>query len=231
MLIPSIDLRGGKIVQLVQGERLALESADIDGWIDRFRSFEKVQLIDLDAALGSGDNLDLVRHICTELPCRVGGGIRTTERARLLLDAGATRVIVGSAFFTGEGPDLEAASRFTTALGVERVIAAVDSRGGEVVVRGWTSRVPLATVDAVRALEPWCAEFLYTHVETEGLMGGIDMAAVRAIRRATDRRIAAAGGVTTRAEIATLEAMRVDAVVGMAVYTGRLPLDEASGSG
>jgi phosphoribosylformimino-5-aminoimidazole carboxamide ribotide isomerase len=228
MLIPSIDLRDGKIVQLVQGDALALESTDIDGWVDRFRGFDKVQLIDLDAAMGRGENLDLVTRICGALPCRVGGGIRTVERARQILDAGAATVIVGSSFFTDSGPDLEAAGRFAAALGTARVIAAVDSRGGQVVVKGWRASVPIATVDAVRALDPYCAEFLYTHVDTEGLMRGIDLAAVERVRAVTSHRIAAAGGITTRAEIDHLDDMAVDAVVGMAIYTGRLSLDGPS---
>lgn len=222
MLIPSIDLRGGKIVQLIQGERLALESDDLDGWIDRFRGFPKVQLIDLDAAMGSGENLDVVRRVCKALPCRVGGGIRTTARATEMLSIGAREVIVGSALFTETGPDLDFARQLADVVGTERIIAAVDSRAGRVVVRGWRASVPLATVDAVRALEPYCAEFLYTHVDTEGLMGGIDLEAVRRVRGATSRRLTAAGGITTHEEVARLDAIRVDAVVGMAVYTGRL---------
>lgn len=225
MLIPSIDLRDGKIVQLVQGESLALESTDIDGWIERFRGFAHVQLIDLDAAMGRGENVDLVTRICRSLPCRVGGGIRSVERAQHILDAGATAVIVGSTFFTESGPDLDAAAHFADAIGTPRVIAAVDSRGGQVVVKGWRARVPIDTVDAVRALDPYCGAFLYTHVDTEGLMGGIDLAAVERVRAVTSRRIAAAGGITTRAEIDHLDDMGVDAVVGMAIYTGRLSLD------
>jgi phosphoribosylformimino-5-aminoimidazole carboxamide ribotide isomerase len=226
MLIPSIDLKGGQVVQLVQGKRLAMAFDDVDAWVVRFRGFPRVQLIDLDAALGTGDNDAVVRRICGELPCRVGGGIRTAARAAAVLDAGAAAVIVGSSFFAGGEPSLAFARDLAAAVGAERVIAAVDSLGGRVVVRGWTERTPLATVSAVAALEPYCGEFLYTHVDTEGLLGGIDMAAVRSVRAATARRLSAAGGITTREEIDALDALGVDAVVGMAIYTGRLALPQ-----
>jgi phosphoribosylformimino-5-aminoimidazole carboxamide ribotide isomerase len=225
MLIPSIDLKGGQVVQLVQGRDLALASDDVFAWVGRFAAFPRVQLIDLDAAMGSGGNEELVRRICAALPCRVGGGIRTVERAQAVLAAGATAVIAGSALFRSGRPDLDFCDRLASAVGRERVIAAVDSLGGCVVVRGWTETTSMSTVDAVRALEPYCDEFLYTHVDTEGLMRGIDMAAVRAVRQATGRRVTAAGGITTAEEIAALDGMGVDAVVGMAIYTGRLALE------
>lgn len=225
MLIPSIDLRNGRVVQLVQGERLALESDDLDGWVARFARFPKVQLIDLDAALGSGDNDGLVRRVAPRLPCRVGGGVRSIARAETVLDYGARAVIVGSAFFRDGRPDLEFARALADAVGVERIIAAVDSKGGRVVVRGWTEPAAVTAVEAVRSLEPYCGEFLYTHVDREGLMGGTDPDAARAVAAATSRRVTAAGGVTTRQEIDDLDAAGIDAVVGMAIYTGALTLD------
>jgi phosphoribosylformimino-5-aminoimidazole carboxamide ribotide isomerase len=224
MLIPSIDLRNGKVVQLVQGERLALEDADLDGWIRRFSAFPKLQLIDLDAALGTGNNDDLVRYVCGQRACRVGGGIRSIERARTVLTQGATHVIVGSSLFREGRPDLDFASALAGAVGADRVIAAVDTKGGHVAVKGWRETVPLSAVDAVKALEPYCTEFLYTHVDKEGLMQGTDLGAIRAVARATGRRVVAAGGITTQAEIDELDRMGVDAVVGMAIYTGRLAI-------
>ncbi len=224
MLIPAIDLKGGQVVQLVQGRRLALASDDVFAWVERFRSFTRVQVIDLDGALESGGNDFLVRRICHDLPCRVGGGVRTVERARQLIDAGAQAVIVGSALFRDGRPDLAFAERLAQAVGPDRVIAAVDSSGGRVVIRGWTEATATAAADAARAFEPYCGEFLYTHVETEGLMGGIPMEAVRAVRAATSRRLTAAGGITTQEEIDVLDRMGVDAVVGMAIYTGRLEI-------
>jgi len=225
MLIPSIDLQGGRIVQLVQGERLAIEATDPDVWITRFAGFPKVQLIDLDAAKGQGDNASMVADICGRLPCRVGGGIRSIERARGVLGAGAHAVIASSALFRNGAADVVFARALAEAVGVNRVIAAVDSRGGHVAIHGWKTVLPLTAVDAVRALEPFCGEFLYTHVDKEGLMQGTDMDAILAVRRATSRRLTAAGGITTWDEIDRLDAHQVDAVVGMAVYTGQLPLD------
>jgi phosphoribosylformimino-5-aminoimidazole carboxamide ribotide isomerase len=227
MLIPSIDLKGGAVVQLVQGERLAIRDEDIFRWVRRFERFPKVQVIDLDAAMGAGDNLTIVRQIAPLLPCRVGGGIRTIERAKAMLDAGARQVIVGSSLFKDGKPDLTFAKTLAGAVGADRVIAAVDSKGGSVVIHGWKTALPLTAVEAVRALEPYCAEFLYTHVDAEGLMGGTNRDAILAVRDATTRKLTAAGGITTRQEIDDLDAAGVDAVVGMAIYTGTLDIRQA----
>jgi phosphoribosylformimino-5-aminoimidazole carboxamide ribotide isomerase len=224
MLIPSIDLQDGAVVQLVQGERLAIKDADVFRWVRRFERFPKVQVIDLDAAMGKGDNLGLVRQIAGALSCRVGGGIRTIERAQDVLAAGARQIIAGSSLFKDGRPDVGFAQRLAEAVGVEQVIVAVDSRGGQVVIHGWKTPLPLSAVDAVRALEPYCGEFLYTHVDAEGLMGGTDRNAILAVRNATTRRVTAAGGITTQQEIDDLDAVGVDSVVGMALYTGRLEI-------
>ena len=231
MLIPSIDLMGGRVVQLVQGERPALASDDIDAWIRKFEDFPRVQLIDLDAAMGTGTNDQLVRDIAPQLPCRVGGGIRTVGRAREVLGYGATAVIVGSSLFQVGRPDVVFARALADAIGTDRIIAAVDSKGGRVVIKGWKEAVGLTAVEAVRELEPFCGEFLYTHVDKEGLMQGTDLEAVMAVRRATSRRLTAAGGITTRAEIDQLDQAGIDAVVGMAIYTGRLQVDSTTGEG
>ena len=225
MLIPSIDLQGGRIVQLVQGEKLAIEATDPEVWIRKFSGFPRVQLIDLDAAKGHGDNAAMVAGICGRLPCRVGGGIRSIARAHAVLGDGARAVIASSALFRDGAVDLEFARRLAEAVGAEQVIAAVDSRGGHVAIHGWRTVLPITAVDAVRALEPFCSEFLYTHVDKEGLMQGTDIDAILAVRRATGRRVTAAGGITSWDEIDELDAQQVDAVVGMAVYTGQLPLD------
>jgi phosphoribosylformimino-5-aminoimidazole carboxamide ribotide isomerase len=222
MLIPSIDLSGNRIVQLVQGERLAIASDDVQGWIERFTGFPKVQLIDLDAAKGEGRNDALVARISAALPCRVGGGIRDAARARELLGLGARAVILGSALFRPGGVKVEFAAGMADAVGADQLIAAVDSRGGEVVVNGWRTPVGITAVAAVALLEPFAGEFLYTHVDREGLMQGTDMAAAAAVRAATHRRVTVAGGITTEEEIASLHALGMDAVVGMALYTGRL---------
>lgn len=222
MLIPSIDLQGGKIVQLVQGERLAIETDDIEAWVRRFGDYPKVQLIDLDAAKSAGDNGALVARICGALPCRVGGGIRTIERAEETFARGARKVILGSALFQGGTADLAFARRLSDRFGADRLIAAIDAKGGCVVVNGWRTALDLSPGDAMRVLEPFFGEFLYTHVDLEGLMQGTDMTAISALRAATSRALTAAGGITTREEIDRLDSMGVDAVVGMALYTGKL---------
>jgi phosphoribosylformimino-5-aminoimidazole carboxamide ribotide isomerase len=230
MLIPSIDLLGGRIVQLVQGERLALESDAIDEWISRFSGWPKVQLIDLDAAKAQGNNNELVGRICRALPCRVGGGIRSVERAAEVMDGGATHVIIGSALFRDGAINTPFAGRLAEEFGPERLIAAVDSKEGRVVIDGWRTRLPLTAVDAVRALEPFFGGFLYTHVDREGLLEGTDMGAIETIRNATARDLIAAGGITSMKEVDELDAMGVDAVVGMALYTGRLQMPARPGS-
>jgi len=225
MLIPSIDLQNGAVVQLVQGEHLAIRDEDVFGWVRRFEKFPKVQVIDLDAAMSVGDNLAIIRQIAPLLSCRVGGGVRTVERARDLLAAGAKQVIVGSSLFKGGKPHVAFARELAEAVGADKIIAAVDSKGGHVVIHGWKTALPLTAVDAVKALEPFCSEFLYTHVDAEGLMNGTDIAAILAVRAATTRRVTAAGGITTREEIDELHKNDVDAVVGMALYTGRLSIE------
>jgi phosphoribosylformimino-5-aminoimidazole carboxamide ribotide isomerase len=206
----------------VQGERLAVRDEDVFHWVRRFERFPKVQVIDLDAAMGSGDNLTLVRQIAGALCCRVGGGIRTVERAQDVLSAGAQQIIAGSSLFKDGRPDLDFARTLSDAVGRERVIAAVDSRNGHVVIHGWKTELPLTASEAVRALDPYCDEFLYTHVDAEGLMAGTNLEAILAVRHATTRRLTAAGGITTQREIDELHALGIDAVVGMAIYTGAL---------
>lgn len=224
MVIPSIDLQGGRVVQLVQGERLALATDDLDGWLARFERFPIVQVIDLDAAKGAGSNAALVEQIARHRACRVGGGVRSPADVLSRVAAGARQVIVGSALFRGSKPDLEFAGVLSAAAGRDRIVAALDSRGGRVVVDGWRTALDVSAEEAARALAPLCGGFLYTHVDTEGLMAGTDFAAIERVRKATDLPIAAAGGITTREEIDRLATMRVDAVVGMAIYTGALDL-------
>lgn len=226
MLIPAIDLQDGAVVQLIQGERLAIRDADIDKWVARFERFPKVQIIDLDAAMGRGDNLPIVRRIAPRLACRVGGGVRTVDRAAEILAAGAREIIAGSSLFKDGGVDTAFARQLAEGVGADRVIAAVDSRGGRVVIHGWKTVLPLTPVEAVSLLESYCGEFLYTHVDNEGLMMGTNIEAILRVRKATTRRVTAAGGITTREEIEALERHGVDSVVGMAVYTGKLQLDD-----
>ena len=224
MLIPSIDLQGGRVVQLEQGARQVFASDDLDLWVRRFSTFPLVQVIDLDAAMGQGSNVGLVRRLCASVPCQVGGGVRSIDDARALLAAGARRVIIGSAFFDEGGGRADVAATFADALGEASLVAAVDSRGGRVVVGGWTRALPVTAVEAVAALEAHVGAFLYTHVDTEGMLGGTDLDAIRAVQRATRRPIIAAGGIRSMAEVDTLHAEGIDAVVGMAIYRGLIQL-------
>jgi phosphoribosylformimino-5-aminoimidazole carboxamide ribotide isomerase len=222
MLIPSIDLMGGKIVQLVQGGKKALEFDNFDYWIERFSRYSLVQVIDLDAARGAGNNRLLVNQIVRRLNCQVGGGIRSLETAREVLEAGARKVILGSALLEDGQVNTQFASTLASTLGIAALVFAVDSRGGRVAIDGWRKATALTAFDMIRALEPFCDTFLYTHIDTEGLMGGIPMETVRAIRQSTSRRLVAAGGIRTQGEIDVLDALGVDAVVGMALYSGKI---------
>ena len=223
MLIPSIDLMGGKIVQLVQGRKKALEFDDFAAWVDRFSKYPLVQLIDLDAAIGTGNNVEFVRELARLLPCQIGGGIRTVEAAQVALGSGARRVILGSALFAGDKLDLEFAERVADAVGANRLVFALDAIGGRVAIHGWRKVTAVTPLEMILALEPWCGAFLYTHVETEGLLGGFPREVIRPLREATARQLIAAGGIRSPEEIDELHAMGVDAVVGMAIYQGLLP--------
>lgn len=225
MLIPSIDLKGGKVVQLVQGDRVAIESSDVFRWVRKFQHFPTVQLIDLDGAMGSGNNDELVRRVSAKLGCRVGGGIRSVDRAKQVIEAGALKVILSSVLFKEGRPDVLFAAKVCDAVGRDHVIAAVDARGGRLVIHGWRTTLAITPLEAIKALEPYCDEFLYTDVDREGLMQGMDMAAVDAIHAGTSRRLSAAGGITTQAEVDLLDAKGIDAVVGMAIYTGTMQID------
>jgi len=223
MLIPSIDLMGGKIVQLVQGEKKALEFDDFTPWIKRFSQFPLVQLIDLDAAIGSGNNRALVKSFCQQLPCQVGGGVRSVATAEELLAAGALRVIIGSSLFHRGTVNCGFAKDIACAVGTNQLVFAVDSKGGRIVTRGWRSDHDISAAEAMRILEPWCAAFLYTHVDTEGLLQGFPLQVAADLRKVTSRQLIVAGGISSTEEIHRLEQLGVDAVVGMAIYSGKIP--------
>lgn len=223
MLIPSIDLMGGRIVQLVQGEKLKLAFDDFEYWIEKFSRYPLVQLIDLDAAMRQGDNSALVAQIAKRLPCQVGGGVRSVERAREVLDAGARRVIVGSSLFTeGGAVDLRFAAEMAAGVGSERVVAGIDTKNGRIAVKGWKAQVALTPDEAIPELEPYAAAYLYTHVDGEGMMQGFPFEVAARLRKLTARQLIVAGGVRSQQEIDDLDAIGVDAVAGMAVYTNLL---------
>jgi phosphoribosylformimino-5-aminoimidazole carboxamide ribotide isomerase len=220
MLIPSIDLMGGRIVQLVQGEKLRLAFDDFEYWIEKFSKYPLVQLIDLDAAMRQGDNSALVEQIAKRLPCQAGGGIHTMERARQVLDAGAKRVIIGSALFSAEGTvNTDFAAKLAEGVGTEHIVAGIDTKNGRIAVKGWKAQVELTPAAAIPQLEPYAAAFLYTHVDTEGTMQGFPIETAARLRKLTGRQLIVAGGIRSQKEIDALDALGADAVVGMAVYT------------
>jgi phosphoribosyl-AMP cyclohydrolase / phosphoribosyl-ATP pyrophosphohydrolase len=217
MLIPSIDLMGGRAVQLIGGRDKVLEVDDVFGLARRFRVYGEIAVVDLDAALGRGDNLDLVKALCREARCRVGGGVRSSERADELLRAGAARVIIGTA----------AKDALLRRLPRDRVVVALDQRDGHLLTDGWRRAEAESPLERLRRLEPLCSGFLVTAVHREGRLAGIDRGLIASLRAATQASLTYAGGVTTAAEVAELDRLGVDAQVGMALYTGRLDPAEA----
>ncbi len=218
MIVPSIDLMNGRAVQLRHGREFVLDGGDPLARLDEFAVAGEVAVVDLDAALGQGSNAPLMRAMVRRAPCRVGGGIRSLDAARAWLDAGARKVVLG----TAASPEL------CGQLPRDRVIAAVDAQRGEVVVDGWRTKTGAKVQERIAQLAPCVGGFLFTQVEHEGAMAGYDLAAVRdAVQAAGPARVTAAGGITTAAEVAALDAAQADAQVGMALYTGRLALGEA----
>jgi phosphoribosylformimino-5-aminoimidazole carboxamide ribotide isomerase len=211
---------GGRIVQLVQGEKLRLAFDDFDYWIEKFSKFPLVQLIDLDAAMRQGDNSTLVAQIAKRLPVQAGGGIHSIERARQVLDAGARRVIIGSALFSEEGTvNVGFASDLADAITPDCFVAGIDTKNGRIAVKGWKAQVALTPDEVIPQLEPHVAAFLYTHVDGEGLMQGFPIDAAARLRRLTRRQLIVAGGIRSQQEVDALDVLGADAVVGMAVYT------------
>jgi phosphoribosylformimino-5-aminoimidazole carboxamide ribotide isomerase len=222
VLIPSIDLMGGKIVQLVQGEKKALEFDDFEYWIERFSAYPLVQLIDLDAAMGHGGNRELIAMICKRLPCQTGGGIRDVARGAELLALGAHRVIYGSALLKDGAINSSLAAKAAATLGAKQLTFAIDSRKGKVAIKGWKENTSVDPAEMIRALDPYCSAFLYTHIDTEGTMTGFPVDRARELAGLTKKQMIVAGGIRSQAEVDELHAIRVDAVVGMAIYTGAM---------
>jgi len=223
MLIPSIDLLGGRIVQLVQGEKLRLAFDDFNYWIEKFTRYPLVQLIDLDAAMRQGDNSELVAQIAKRLPCQVGGGFRSVERVRQVLDQGAKRVIIGSALFSSEDDTARVNSAFAAelarAVGPEKLVAGIDTKAGRIAVKGWKASVALTPDEAISQLDPVVSAYLYTHVDGEGMMQGFPIEVAARLRALTKRQLIVAGGIRSQKEIDDLDFLGADAVVGMAIYT------------
>jgi phosphoribosylformimino-5-aminoimidazole carboxamide ribotide isomerase len=224
VIIPCIDLQDGQAVQLVHGRKRRLAVADVFGLLDRFREYPLLHVIDLDAAMGRGSNARLVRELCRRAPMRVrvGGGIRTAARAARLLDAGAEKIIVGSAAFRDGRVNRAFLSRLKARLGRRRIVIAVDTAGGRILIRGWQEKLRLRPEDVFSDLARFASEFLCTYVDAEGTMRGTNLSWFRDLRRATPLPITAAGGIRSHREVKALERLGMNAAVGMALYLDRL---------
>jgi phosphoribosylformimino-5-aminoimidazole carboxamide ribotide isomerase len=226
MIVPCIDLMDGKVVQLVQGREKALEGDSPTEMLRRFAAFPQIQVIDLDAAMGRGANDDLVEMLAAKAHIRAGGGVRTVSRAEALLAQGAYRIIVGTSAFNTEGPNHPFLESLAASVGRDRIVLALDTKGGRIVIKGWQEATRFSAEEVIRQLEPYCSGFLCTYVDKEGMMQGTDLDWFRRLRAVTDMEITAAGGITTMDDIRALTAMNIHCAVGMAIYTGRLDLAE-----
>ena len=221
MIIPCIDLMGGKVVQLVQGRDKALEGGTPLEMLERFAAFQQIQVIDLDAAMGNGSNDDLVELLASRAVTRIGGGVRSADRAHGLIEQGAYRVIVGTAAF-----DKELLTEIADAVSPERLIIALDSKGGKVVVNGWQEATEFSAEEMIPHFEPYCSGFLCTYVDKEGMLQGTDLEWFKRLRSITKHELTAAGGITIMDEIRALQKLGIHAALGMAIYTDRLDLKE-----
>lgn len=224
MIFPCIDLMDGKVVQLVQGREKALEGDSPEEMLRRFAAFPEIQVIDLDAAMGRGSNDDMVRLLASKAATRIGGGVRTVERARALVEQGARKVIVGTSAFTSTGVNDAFLKAVRDDIGRERLLVALDSKDGRIVVKGWRESTNLTAEAVLQSLERYCSGFLCTYVDKEGMLQGTDLDWFRRLRAATTLEITAAGGITTMDEVRALLAMNVHAALGMAIYTGKLDI-------
>ncbi len=217
MIIPSIDLMNGKAVQLKQGMEKVLERSDVLELAKYYGRFGEIAVIDLDAAVGNGNNEELIAQICKIASCRVGGGIRDVDKAKKMLAMGAKKIIIGTA----------ANEDFLSKLPKDRVLVAIDTKDGKVATHGWTRTTEATPLEFVRRFNNLCSGFLYTIVEKEGMMAGTDIEAIREIRSATTKELVAAGGISTVEEIVQLQKMNVSTQLGMCIYTGKVSLEEA----
>lgn len=217
MIVPSIDLMGGRVVQLRQGREKVLEGGDPEELAQRFARYGEVAVIDLDAALGQGDNESLIRRLCSLAPCRVGGGIRTVEKGKALLRAGARKIIIG----TRATPD------FLQQFPASKLLAALDEDAGEIVDRGWRHKTGQRAIGRAAELAPFVSGFLHTLVDQEGTLRGADLARFQAFMAVAGRPVTVAGGIATVDEVVALDRLGADCQVGMAIYTGQLDLTQA----
>lgn len=225
MIIPCIDLMEGKVVQLVQGREKALEGKSPDEMLEQFSGFPEIQVIDLDAAMGKGENSGIVRHLAGRAKVRAGGGVRTPERAYELLKQGAYRVIVGTAAFSAQGINTPLLQQLKEVAGAENLTIALDSKEGRIVVKGWREATQWTAAEVIGQLEPYCSGFLCTYVDKEGMMQGTDLSWFESLRKATSHELIAAGGITTMDDVKALSDLDIHCAIGMAIYTGRMSLE------
>jgi phosphoribosylformimino-5-aminoimidazole carboxamide ribonucleotide (ProFAR) isomerase len=223
MIIPCIDLMGGKVVQLVKGRKKFLELPDPLAVLEKFAAYPQIQVIDLDGAWSRGDHSEIIRELCQRKPCRVGGGIRTVEKALRTVQAGAYKIIVGSSAFTSGGINETFLRTLLAAVPREKLMIAVDCLGDHVAIRGWRETLPLTSGQALAQLEPYCSEFLCTYIDAEGQLQGTNLAWFKNLRFVTQLPITAAGGITTDEEISALQEIGMNAALGMAIYRKTFP--------
>ncbi len=217
MIIPSIDIMDGKAVQLKQGREKVLEREDILELAKYYSRFGEIAVIDLDCALGNGNNEELISQICKIAPCRVGGGIRTVEKAKRLIAYGAKKIIIGTA----------ASEEFLSQLPKDKVIVAIDTKNGKITTEGWTKEIDKTPLDYIEHFDDFCSGYLYTIVEKEGMMQGCDIEAIKTVRNATKKELIAAGGISTVDEIVELNKLNVSTQLGMCIYTDAVKLEDA----
>ena len=217
----------GKAVQLVQGKEKKLEREDVMQVADELKELKwPIDVIDLDAAMSKGENVAIVKELCKKMECRVGGGIRTVEKAKEIIDAGASKVIIGTSAFDNGKLNVKFLSSLNEAIGKNKIIVSVDSKEGKIVDKGWTESTGINTLDVVKELQEYCSEIFYTYVDKEGMMEGNDIETVAKIKEIVDIEVTAAGGVSSIEEVRKLEEMGVNSVIGMAYYTGKISMDE-----
>jgi phosphoribosylformimino-5-aminoimidazole carboxamide ribotide isomerase len=224
MLIPCIDLQSGQAVQLVHGRRRELAVSDVNAQLQKFRHYKWLHIIDLDAAMNRNHNHALVASLCKrarrkyKMNVRVGGGIRTTRRAKQLTQLGATQIIIGSAAFAKGQLNLRFLRALARSIPRKKIVIALDTYKGKITTHGWRKSIALHPQEVMPALEPFCSAFLCTDVDREGTLSGANLKYFATLRAATTHPIIAAGGIKTRREIATLARLKMDAAVGMAIY-------------
>ncbi|MBU0615162.1 MAG: 1-(5-phosphoribosyl)-5-[(5-phosphoribosylamino)methylideneamino] imidazole-4-carboxamide isomerase [Nanoarchaeota archaeon] len=220
-MIPCIDLMAGKVVQLVQGKEKKLE-LELDFVMDKLANYKTIQVIDLDGAMGKGSNLEQIKLICSRFNCRVGGGIRTVEKAKEILALGAEKVIISSSVFRDGKVDYGFLTSLYNKIGKKKVMIALDTFKGKVLIKGWKESTNLIIFDIIKKLEPYCSEFLATYVDKEGMMQGTDIDFFRKLKELTSNELTAAGGITTKEEINALENINIKPALGMYIYSSML---------